>query len=184
MERVEDVVRFLARNHTRGMSQIRLLKLFYLAELKHIARTGRRLTGADFFHYKNGPFSKKVINTAHELVGSELELQERVFRDGHEGLFFIPAKVRSPRVSREAAQTLDLIVKEYGRLSTEAIKDAAYETLPFAHSRMKEDIDFARWKRFAETFFERPEIRARVAGYRKQRLSPLLTGRARLPGDS
>src|SRR5579884_1938423 len=56
----------IAKRHPHGLSQVRLLKLLWLAELKHYERTRERLTDANWFRWNNGPYAKEPINAVKD----------------------------------------------------------------------------------------------------------------------
>ncbi len=65
---IQDAALLVAKAHPHGLPQVRMLKLLWLAELRHFERTGERLTPAGWWRWQHGPYSKDVINTVKKAT--------------------------------------------------------------------------------------------------------------------
>lgn len=148
----ETIVRAIISRQPKGVSQTRLLKLFYLAETKYMAETGKRLTDADFFRYDQGPYSKDVVNTARSLSPEIVIGREQAVSPDYEGVFFSPGPSCSPDLSEEISGFIHSLMGIYGREKTDAIVGAAYRSAAFLAAGDRQDIGFARWGASVEDF--------------------------------
>src|SRR5438132_9188105 len=110
----EAIIRAIVLRQPKGASQTRLLKLFYLAETKYMAETGKRLTDADFFRYDRGPYSKAVVNTARLLPPDIVIGREQAVSPDVEGVFFSPGPDCAPDLPKEVDQFIDSLMSIYG----------------------------------------------------------------------
>jgi uncharacterized phage-associated protein len=126
----------VARGHPRGLAQVRLLKLLWIAELRHFEAHGERLTPANWWRWEHGPYSKDVINTVRDTRRSF-----SVVRDpdavGANGLL-VSAKASPPgnTLSGTARETLADVLDLYGSYSNaeilaEVYADPFFEGTPY-----------------------------------------------------
>lgn len=133
----------IASAHRHGLSQIRLLKILWLAELHHYEATGERLTPAGWWRWDYGPYSKDVINavrkdTRHFKVSKDEEATTV-------GRLAILARPRpGPNTLSEAAlQVLDDAIDMYSSYNTVEILAEVYSDPFFENTAYGEDFDFA-----------------------------------------
>lgn len=131
----------VAGAHPRGVSQTRLLKLIWLAELEHYMKTGEKLTDASWFRYDHGPFSKEILRTVEE---EDCFDQEEFMSSHGVRAKLIRSDEATPEGDQDAIDTLESVVWKYEKYETselleEVYGDPFFEETPFGH-----DFDFDR----------------------------------------
>ena len=109
----------------------KLEKILYLADLEHYLATGRRITGARWVRYTNGPIAKSVLPSTRMMDGHELSVTQeriasydsRVYRPG-------PAPRFDPRLGETERAVLDRIIDLTRDLTAGEAIDLAYGTAP------------------------------------------------------
>ncbi len=142
---LQNVITYLCFK-TNTLSQTKLMKLVYLADVYHMQKYGSRLTDVPFRYWHYGPFAEEVNNELERLCGEGIIKQECYqTRAGY------IAEIPTPRVenttvklSKKALAILDTIIDEWGDSSTEEVVTYAKTTLPFIGTTFGEDIDFKR----------------------------------------
>lgn len=155
----------VASAHSHGLSQVRLLKVLWLAELRHFEAFGERLTTAGWWRWDFGPYSKDVINVIRKDTR-----HFRVSRDDEAttvGRLTIHARTAStPNVLNERAlETLVDTIDMYASYNTMEILAEVYADPFFEGTPHGEDFDFASLSAF----------RKRVPEAQAQRLLALET---------
>lgn len=130
----------------KTLSQTKVMKLIYLADVYHMERYGSRLTEAPFKCWYYGPFSEEVDSEIEHLCGAGILKQELYqTRSGHTAEIPKP-HINKTRVelSEEAVCILDEIIDEWGDSSTEDVVAYAKTSLPFIGTPFGKQIDFSR----------------------------------------
>lgn len=140
--------------HTHGLSQIRLLKLLWLAELRFAEAYGERLTPAGWWRWDYGPYSKDVINTVRTDTR-----HFKVSRDDEAttaGGLAISAKAppAGGTLSQRALEMIDDVVDMYGSYSTPELLTEVYADPFFEQTPHGNDFDFGRLADFRKDVTE------------------------------
>lgn len=144
MLQVKDAVEIIANEHPHGISQTRLLKLLWLAELRHFEKTGERLTDANWFRWDHGPFSKDVLNTAKK----QLTLESAEVND--QTITMLHSKKHSPIVDDETTKTLKDTMWVYNKYTLDDMLKELSEDPFFKDSPYGRDFDFSQLPKYRE----------------------------------
>jgi uncharacterized phage-associated protein len=148
-----------------SVSGIRLVKLAYLAEVRYLERTGQRLSDADWFSWKHGPYSKKIVHGARDQAPAVVRREERQVL-GTTANFYSAGPDCPPDLPAEVSTFLDEFLTVYGHEDTQAVISAAYRTAPFLRARAGKKIDLRGWGRSVSNFRSAPDVQAMVrAGF-------------------
>ena len=142
---LQNIVTYLCFECTT-LSQIKLMKLVYLADVYHMERFGTRITDAKFRHWYYGPYSPDVDSEIERLCGTGIiELVSYRTKSGHK------AEVPKPKLegvtvqlSESAFEIMEDIIEDWGAASSDEVIKYAKSSLPFAGTEFGEEIDFAR----------------------------------------
>lgn len=137
----KDAALMVARAHPRGVSQTRLLKLLWLAELEHYSKTGQRLTDANWFRYDHGPFSKDVLQTINQAEGFVHE--QFISSHGVRSKLILPTTEPGAEQTPEA-ETLEEVLWKFSTYDTEELLDEVYAEPFFETTEFGHDFDFSR----------------------------------------
>lgn len=144
MLQVKDAVEIIANEHPHGISLTRLLKLLWLAELRHFETTGERLTDANWFRYDHGPFSKDVLNTAKkELTLESAEVNNQTITMLH-------SKKDPSIVVDDRNSALKDTIWIYNKYSFEDMLKELYEDPFFKDTPYGSDGDFSQLPKYRE----------------------------------
>lgn len=133
----------VARAHPHGLPQVRMLKLLWLAELRHYERTSQRLTPAGWWRWDYGPYSKDVVNTIKRSTRA-FRLEKVVEAPFPSALMIHASESVTAPLDLPAAdalkETLWLYEKYTDReLLEEIYADPFFEETPYSH-----DFDFSQ----------------------------------------
>lgn len=139
---VRDAAWLIAKRHPNGLSQLRLLKLLYLAELRHYERHGTRLTNADWFRHDYGPFSKTIATLLRKNIVTEGEWLDL---GGGKRMLSIKAKGPGPeQVGEDERASLEDTLWFYEDHTTDEIVQDVYEDPFFENTPFSNDFDFSK----------------------------------------
>lgn len=126
------------------LTQIRIQKLFYLCELRHIEKLGRRMSNAVFYNYKNGMYSPEISDVAEKISGSgDIIIDWKKTKDGYDAQFFKPNKDRiSVNLDKDTIAVIDEVLEKWKYKSTEEIVNFAKNTKLFLNTPYGEQINF------------------------------------------
>lgn len=158
----EDIIRAILMYQPRGVSQIRLLKLYYLAELRYISKNSARLSPAVYFKYNNGPYSIDVIKTVKELPENIVESKPTTLYGNENCCFFYPRGDCAPDLEPELAEFMRDFMNVYMYMPTNKIIQCAYATAPFLWAEFDEDINFELWAEVTRAFRDSDRVQQAV----------------------
>lgn len=133
----------VAKNHRRGLPQMRLLKLLWLAELKHFKETGRRLTPAEWYKWEYGPYSETVVN-AVKRDETHFDMEESMSERGRRYVLIRPKAEPPGNVQADEQRTLDDVLWLYKEFTTDEILYDVYGDPFFERTGYGDDFDFSR----------------------------------------
>lgn len=116
----------------KGMSYFAIHKLFFLAEVKHLERTGARLTSAYIIRQKDGPYCVDLhIARLAKIPGVQLmKSATGSLRLGYAEQRSLISGVACDELSEEARATIALVIDRYGSLSERDLKRMVYLSSP------------------------------------------------------
>lgn len=144
------------------LTEKRLMKIFYLAELYHIEKYGKRLSDLRFLNYTYGVWSPDLRGRIDLLNGIDIKITNAGDRS------FITA-LRKPdrsKLSEEVVNILDTVIDDFSYQSTNYITNTTKNTLPWEKSKFGELIDFEDYIRDCEEeneYYASDEFRKKLA---------------------
>src|SRR3989442_898366 len=136
-KKVKAILTWLIFSHDRDyrLTASRLMKLYYMAELRSIEKVGRRLSEVQFVNWNHGPWSQAVAMIA-DSVHPDIEMERGQTKDGHDAKFY-KAKISQTEIDLADAETelLDEIIAEWRNRKTVDLVQTAKETDPFKASK-------------------------------------------------
>jgi uncharacterized phage-associated protein len=128
------------------LSETKLTKLVYLADVYHCQMFGERLTDIPFRHHFYGAWAPDISKTLGELYEKGIIEEKMVLtKKGYK------ATVPKPTISKAmihlpktAFEVLDQIVDDWGDATTEEVVNFTKKTLPFLNTSFDREIDFSR----------------------------------------
>jgi uncharacterized phage-associated protein len=142
---LENVITFLCFQNTT-LSQTKLIKLIYLADVYHMEKYGKRLTNVPFRHWYYGPYSEVIGEELEHLCGEGI-INQKVYQT-RSGYF---AEIPTPNVKEttielpnKALEVLKAVVEDFGNMNTDQIVKITKAGPPFADTPFGEEIDFER----------------------------------------
>ena len=128
---------------TDYLTEIRLTKLIYIAEIHSIEKFGRRLLGVDFLNYYYGPWSQEISFAGEILSGGDILIEFDTTLHGYDASFFKPNVDKTTiDLSEEDVSILDGVLNDWGFKKTPEIIDYAKSTFPYKNSEFGELINF------------------------------------------
>jgi len=124
---------------------MRLVKLAYLAETLYAESYGRRLSDADWFSWKHGPYSKRVINSVRALDRADVGHEERTILGKTANYYMRGPQFVPPELPAPVSQLIDDLLAIHGREDTQAIVSAVYRSPLFRRTRAGRSIDMDGW---------------------------------------
>lgn len=142
---LQNVITYLCFR-AKTLSQTRLMKLTYLANVYHAERYGSPLVETPFKHWHFGPFSEELNSEIEKLYGDGI-LRPKVCktRAGHRAEVPIPnTKSTVVDLTDEAVMVLDEVIADWGDASTDEMVSFAKTSLPFVGTPFGKRIEFRR----------------------------------------
>jgi uncharacterized phage-associated protein len=174
---IEDAAWIVAKAHRHGLPQVRLLKLLWLAELRHYEGTGSRLTDAEWYRWEYGPYSKDVVN-AVKKERAHFEVEETQNEFGNRMLLVRAAKPLESKGAAAERQAIEDVLWLYKDFTTQEILYDVYGDPFFEGTPYSENFDFEKLASFRDTAVTEADANK----LRSQRTAPL-TDLAELFGD-
>ena len=136
----------------RPLSQTKLMKLIYLANVYHMDQYGSTLAKTSFKHWHYGPYSAEVDSEIEKLYGEGiLKYETRKTQSGYEAEIPMPNVKRTTiRMTNEAKTILDEVIEDWGDSSTDDVVSFTKTSLPFLGTPFGKKIDFNRIDLVAE----------------------------------
>jgi len=127
-------------------SVTKLTKLCYLADVYHYQMHGKRLTEVPFRHFRYGPWAEAVQMTLEELYEEGIIKETKVkTKKGQDATIPKPNIPQTEiTLSKDAFKTLEDVIIDWGRKTTDEIVNYCKKTLPFLDTSFNEIIDFSR----------------------------------------
>jgi hypothetical protein len=141
-KKLRDIIVYLTFK-TKYLTEIRLTKLIYIAEIYSIEKFGRRLSEINFLSYYYGPWSQEISFAGEMLSGGDILIEFDTTLHGHDASFFKP-NVDKPtvRLYEGDLSILDDVLTDWGFKKTPEIIEYAKSTFPYKNSEFGELINF------------------------------------------
>jgi hypothetical protein len=128
----------------------RLIKLLYLVDLAHSAKTGRPATGLRWYYHRHGPYATGVEDSLDHMVGRTLSMESTSTAAGGEAMVLRARTPPPPDLlpARLAAIT-DEVLARWARVElSELLAHVYFETGPMRGAERGDDLDLTdsgRW---------------------------------------
>jgi len=142
---LQNVITYLCFKVTT-LSQTKLMKLVYLADVYHMERFGTRLTDAKFKHWYFGPYSEEVESEIEHLCQEGI-LKTETYQTNSGKVAEIPKpKIKQTTVNlpESALLVLDDIVNDWNTANSDEVTKYAKTCLPFVGTDFGKEINFKR----------------------------------------
>lgn len=141
-EKVKDITTWLIFRSQRRLTARRLMKLYYMAEIRSIEIRGKRLSSVDFVNWKYGPWSQAVAMIS-DASHPDIEMKTSTSLRGRKYKIYGP-KIPETKVALDKAEmaVLSEVLDEWKGKETEPLVQASKETEPFQQSNYREKINF------------------------------------------
>jgi len=128
-----------------NLSEAKLNKIIFLADLYHYANRGHRITSVPFRNYLHGPWSSIIAQTAQESDGRDIRI-EIVHSQRKGDMMIIRPNVPQTTIDlpKEAIHTVKEVAHQWGQLSLTEVIEFAKRTPLFVSTPFGEVIDFER----------------------------------------
>jgi hypothetical protein len=147
---IEPAALLVARSHPHGLPQVRMLKLLWLAELRHFERTGERLTPAAWWRYDYGPYSKDVINTVKNSRRT-FRVEKVVEPPRWDALMIHAAKTAKDPPASVGAETIAETLWFYEKFTDRELLDEIYADPFYEETAYSHDFNFSELPKYRQT---------------------------------
>lgn len=129
----------------RAPNRTELLKMVYLADLRHYKVYGHQFTEFRYIFYKKGPWTQQFHDLLDYMGTHEINETRRKFEDGKEGNYYAKTS-KEPRHDTNLDEDIVAIITNNFFIFTESdlngILDAVYSEEPMLSAKRNEEIDF------------------------------------------
>ncbi len=163
-EWLRELVHYILSNYPdKKVSTRRLEKVVYVAELESIDRFGERLTDLDFIRDDFGPCSHELLRLAVE------EFEHETFEyEGVEGRAFRkPKAIEYHVLDEQTIEVVDVIHRKWSKKSPDDLVEYSRSTDPYKDAKLKESIDFDKYKACSDALYRNPDLEAELDQSRK-----------------
>lgn len=134
-EKIINAIIFFVQN-TKFCGKTKLFKLLYFLDFEHCSKTGRSVTGLDYFAWPMGPVPTELFNeleTPTETTSNALSITKRDTANGKEMLDIAPLIEFSPKYfSKRELNLLKQLSAEYNKsYANDMIEATHLENLPW-----------------------------------------------------
>ena len=141
-KKLRDIIIYFAFK-TKYLTEIRLTKLIYIAEIHSIEKFGRRLSEVNFLNYYYGPWSQEISFAGEIISGGDILIEFDTTLHGYDASFFRPNVDKTTiSLSDGDISILDDVLNAWGFKKTPEIIEYAKSTFPYKNSEFGELINF------------------------------------------
>ncbi len=162
--KLRDIIVFFTYK-TKYLTEIRLIKLIYLAELCAIEKLGKRLIDIDFKSYFYGPYSDVINLTGQAISGKDIIMEyKETNKNGLYATFFKTTKDKTcvEHLETDEFEVLDEVVRNWGFKPTVEIVTATKETEPYLQTEFGDIIDLDKYKEDMDSIYRNKKLVASV----------------------
>lgn len=158
---LQDIIIYLTRKMPY-LTEIRLNKLIFAAEIYYIEKYGKRMTDIPFIHYHYGVWSPRIGAEAALISGTDILVKTGKTPEGHESTFFVPVETKEVlvNISEEKISILEDIVRDWQFEPTEKLIEFTKSTIPYRRSKFGEVLDLDRYARLMKLVYDKEVIEA------------------------
>lgn len=130
----------------RPLSQSKLTKLIYLADVYHYEHFGRRLTRVPFKHHYYGAWASEIGEELEKLNDAGI-IKEDIVQTTKGTVASVPKPAvlqTTVNLSDSALETLNNVLEQFGSSPTEDVVKYSKTTFPFINTPFGEFINFKR----------------------------------------
>ena len=141
-KKLRDIIVYLTFK-MKYLTEIRLTKLIYIAEIYSIEKFGRRLSEINFLNYYYGPWSQEISFAGEMLSGGDILIEFDTTLYGYDASFFKPNVDKTTlHLFDEDVSILDDVLNDWGFKKTLEIIEYVKSTIPYKNSKFGELITF------------------------------------------
>jgi len=158
--RLHNIICYFAAK-TKYLTEKRLQKLIYTAELYYIEEFCKRLTNIRFKNYNYGVWSPDVADANICLDGICLSIKEEETTGGHLASFIELMGEHPFDLTEDEIRILDKVLEDWEFRTTDELVGFTKSTLPWEESKFGEDVDLDGYIEECElenNFFSNKEI--------------------------
>lgn len=157
--KIRDIIVFFTYK-TQYLTEIRLNKLIYLAELYSIEKLGKRLLDIDFFSYHYGPYSPDIATVGEAISGEDITIEYEPTNTGYNATFYKTTQDKTcvKHITEKEFEVLDDIVRDFKYKSTPQIVDAAKNSEPYLETNFADVIDLDKYKKDMDAIYRNNEL--------------------------
>jgi uncharacterized phage-associated protein len=158
--KLENIICYFAAK-TKYLTEKRLHKLVYTAELYYIEEFCKRLTNIQFKNYNYGVWSPDVTDANMWLDGIKLNIKEEKTEKEHIASFIEPIGDFPFELKEDEIRILDKVLEDWGFETTDELVAFTKSTLPWEESSFGEDVDLGAYVeecKLEDEFFSRKEV--------------------------
>lgn len=151
------------------LTEIRLVKLFYAAEIYYIEKFTNRLTNIPFIHYHYGVWSPRVMSEGMMMAGTDILTEKEKTLEGHEATFIKIVQGReSVDLPDEVISILNDVIADWQFKSTDELIEFTKSTIPYRRSKFGEVLDLDRYVELMKLVYGDKELIEAVERSRKE----------------
>lgn len=157
--KIRDIIVYFTYN-TKYLTEIRLNKLIYLAELYSIEKLGKRLLDIDFISYHYGPYSPDIATIGEAISGEDITIEYELANTGHYANFYRTTQEKTcvKHLTVEEFGVLGDIVRDFKYGSTPQIVEAAKRSEPYLKTNFGDVIDLDKYKKDVDAIYRNNEL--------------------------
>lgn len=125
-DKLRDVIFYLISKLGVIESRTKLVKLLYLADVEAKEKLDRTITGLTYIYHFYGPYAPEIIEKALEMDGEEIREVYNPLFDRYE--YYAVKEEADVDLNPDEIKILNEVIKKYGRMNTNEIKEVAYNT--------------------------------------------------------
>ncbi len=126
---------------------IKLAKLLYYADFLHYKKTGKPITNSTYLHLEHGPCAAAFQATLHELTAShKVGFKTKTYSGEMTSTYRAYTTNTHPDkavFSKSELQTINDVIKRYGGLSGEKLREMTHNEFPWKTTKPYEKIPFS-----------------------------------------
>jgi uncharacterized phage-associated protein len=173
--KLQNLICYLAAK-TGYLTEKRVHKLLYTAELYYIEHFYKRLTDVKFKNHNFGVWSPDIEGAKNWLDGVCLDIKEEKTKEGHPASFIELIEGFPIELADEEVQILDTVISDWAFKSTDELVAFTKSTLPWETSSFGEDIDFDAYIeecKLEDEFFNKEEVKKELKNIENEEFIPL-----------
>ena len=121
---------------TKFCGKTKLFKLIYFLDFEHFSRTGKSVTGLDYFAWPKGPVPVELfekINQKDDSLTKDVSLSEKIAANGKRMNVFEPKSTFDPKLfSKRELSIMQALAEEYSNSYADNMIEATHlENLPW-----------------------------------------------------